>query len=147
MHASNQLLDMHASPKLLPPSLQRQALTRPSPLPPAPAGAEASNQLFADIQSLIIRALLAVQPAMINDRHAFELYGYDVLVDSGLKPWLLEVNASPSLTASDKADWTLKFGMLHVRGAGCWGLAGAWSGLVRVLPAAVAVVDGTGGTL
>jgi tubulin polyglutamylase TTLL9 len=70
--------------------------------------------MFADIQNLIIRALLAVQPAMINDRHAFELYGYDVLIDSALKPWLLEVNASPSLTASDKPDWTLKFGMLHV---------------------------------
>jgi hypothetical protein len=85
------------------------------PARPPTAGADASNQLFADIQNLIMRALLAVQPAMINDRHAFELYGYDVLIDSSLKPWLLEVNASPSLTASDKPDWTLKFGMLHVR--------------------------------
>jgi hypothetical protein len=92
---------------------------RPPACHPA-AGADASNQLFADIQNLIIRALLAVQPAMINDRHAFELYGYDVLIDSGLKPWLLEVNASPSLTASDKPDWTLKFGMLHVSERG-WG--------------------------
>jgi hypothetical protein len=66
-------------------------------------------------QNLIIRALLSVQPAMINDKHCFELYGYDIMIDVDLKPWLLEVNASPSLTASDRSDWVLKCGMLEVR--------------------------------
>ncbi len=30
-------------------------------------------------------------------RYGFQLLGCDVMVDEGLRPWLLEVNSSPSL--------------------------------------------------
>jgi tubulin polyglutamylase TTLL1 len=50
---------------------------------------------------------------MINDRHCFECYGYDVLIDADLKPWLVEVNASPSLTTTTEADRVLKLGLLR----------------------------------
>lgn len=76
-------------------------------------GLEASNKLFQGIDHLIIHSLKAVQNIIINDRHCFECYGYDVLIDDTLKPWLLEVNASPSLTTTTEEDRILKLSLLR----------------------------------
>lgn len=76
-------------------------------------GLEASNKLFQSMDQLIINSLKAVQNVMINDRHCFECYGYDILIDQDLKPWLLEVNASPSLTTTTDSDRIIKFSLLR----------------------------------
>ncbi|CAM6122925.1 unnamed protein product [Calypogeia fissa] len=75
-------------------------------------GEDKVNALFHEISSLILRSLLSVQNVIIQDKHCFELYGYDILVDSALKPWLLEVNASPSLASDTPSDHELKYCML-----------------------------------
>ena len=49
------------------------------------------------MQSIVVESLKTVSKIMINDKHCFEVYGYDVMLDSKLRPWLLEVNASPSV--------------------------------------------------
>jgi len=65
------------------------------------------------MDQLVINSLKAVQPVMINDRHCFECYGYDVLIDDQLKPWLVEVNASPSLSTTTENDRVGKTSLLR----------------------------------
>lgn len=69
-------------------------------------GLEKTNACFGKIQELIVRTLEAVQKVMNTDRnHSFELYGFDVLLDSQFQPWLLEINGSPSMTANTPSDY------------------------------------------
>eukprot|EP01116_Phalansterium_solitarium_P022233 TRINITY_DN7268_c0_g1_i1.p1 TRINITY_DN7268_c0_g1~~TRINITY_DN7268_c0_g1_i1.p1 ORF type:complete len:435 (-),score=136.52 TRINITY_DN7268_c0_g1_i1:62-1366(-) len=75
-------------------------------------GAEAVNQLFADIQQVLIRTIIAAQRVMMTDRHCFELYGFDIIMDSNLKPFLLEVNGAPSMSADSEEDHSTKFSVL-----------------------------------
>ena len=75
-------------------------------------GAEAVNACFAGIQSIIVNSLRSVSNVIINDKHCFEMYGYDVMLDADLKPWLIEVNASPSMSSDTQTDHDLKFGLL-----------------------------------
>ncbi|CAK73860.1 unnamed protein product (macronuclear) [Paramecium tetraurelia] len=75
-------------------------------------GQDKVQECFYNVQQLMIKSLLAVQKIIINDKHCFELYGFDILFDSQLKPWLLEVNASPSMTSNTPIDFELKCGLL-----------------------------------
>lgn len=76
-------------------------------------GVDAVAVCFSQMDDIFIKSLQSVQKVMINDKHCYELYGYDILLDDCLKPWLIEVNASPSLTASSKEDYDLKYGLLE----------------------------------
>lgn len=44
--------------------------------------------------------------------NCFSLFGYDILIDSSFKPWLLEVNFSPSLNIDAPLDLKIKGDML-----------------------------------
>jgi tubulin polyglutamylase TTLL1 len=72
-------------------------------------GYKATEVLLEKIDSIIINSLRSVQPLLISDKHCFECYGYDIIIDSELRPWLIEVNASPSLSATTSCDKIMKY--------------------------------------
>ena len=57
-------------------------------------GKEVTTKLFNGIKWMVVHSLKAVAPLMVSDRHCFECYGYDIIIDDTLKPWLIEVRKS-----------------------------------------------------
>jgi tubulin polyglutamylase TTLL4 len=88
--------------------------------------------VFAQIKDVIVKTLISVEPYIVgslnkcppgNRQSCFELYGFDVLIDESLKPWLLEVNVFPSLSSSSPFDKIVKsqlicdvFTLIGIRG-------------------------------
>ncbi|XP_076604283.1 tubulin polyglutamylase TTLL5 isoform X1 [Chaetodon auriga] len=76
--------------------------------------------LMRQVEDLIIKAVLsaelqigtACKMFVPHKTNCFELYGFDVLIDSNLKPWLLEVNLSPSLACDAPLDLKIKASMI-----------------------------------
>ena len=75
--------------------------------------------MWAKIYDVIIKSLLSVDSVVFqnlkklpNRNNCFELLGYDILIDSELKPWLMEVNLSPSLATDSPLDVKIKSNLL-----------------------------------
>uniref|UniRef100_A0A8D2ZUD3 Tubulin--tyrosine ligase-like protein 5 n=1 Tax=Scophthalmus maximus TaxID=52904 RepID=A0A8D2ZUD3_SCOMX len=76
--------------------------------------------LMRQVEDLIVKAVLsaelhiatACKTFVPHKTNCFELYGFDVLIDSNLKPWLLEVNLSPSLACDAPLDLKIKASMI-----------------------------------
>lgn len=48
----------------------------------------------------------------MHRNNCFELFGFDIIIDSNLKPWLLEVNLSPSLATDSPLDHHIKANLI-----------------------------------
>ncbi|XP_048343338.1 probable tubulin polyglutamylase TTLL2 isoform X2 [Sphaerodactylus townsendi] len=69
--------------------------------------------LWQRINRIVILTLLAITPSVPLTFNCFELFGFDILVDEKMKPWLLEVNHSPSLRLDCAIDAIVKRSLLH----------------------------------
>lgn len=75
-----------------------------------------TNGLWAALRNLVLKTILSGENVInqmskanvVSKYNTFELFGIDVLLDSELKPWLLEVNISPSLHSSSPLDMYVK---------------------------------------
>ena len=67
-----------------------------------------AKELWTSICLLVVKSLVMVDEKIVNQPNCFELFGYDVLIDADLRPWLLEVNASPSLARENYLDKRIK---------------------------------------
>lgn len=73
------------------------------------------DEVFERIKDVIIKTMLSVENPLAtamgvtrNKNCCFEVFGFDILIDSSFKPWLLEVNVSPSLSSSSPMDKYVK---------------------------------------
>ncbi|XP_029936370.1 tubulin monoglutamylase TTLL4 isoform X2 [Myripristis murdjan] len=77
--------------------------------------------IWEKIKDIVIKTIVASDPYVnsllkVNVRSAYschELFGFDIMLDDKLKPWLLEVNISPSLHSNTALDVSIKGQMIR----------------------------------
>jgi hypothetical protein len=72
--------------------------------------------LWGRIYDLVIKSFLCVESHVYNAHKrtgksmntSYQLFGYDIMLDNQLNPWILEVNLSPSLATDSPIDRDIK---------------------------------------
>lgn len=72
--------------------------------------------IWRKIEDIVVKTILAAEQKLFTGyqdqvpfrNNCFELLGFDILIDSQLEPWLIEVNLSPSLGCDSPLDLRIK---------------------------------------
>ncbi|XP_033108260.1 tubulin polyglutamylase TTLL4-like [Anneissia japonica] len=79
-----------------------------------------TKAIWDNIKDLVVKTIISGESSITsmtkaNVRHRYsvhELFGFDILLDENLKPWILEVNISPSLHSNSPLDISVKGSMI-----------------------------------
>uniref|UniRef100_A0A8C2Q793 Tubulin tyrosine ligase-like family, member 4 n=1 Tax=Cyprinus carpio TaxID=7962 RepID=A0A8C2Q793_CYPCA len=80
-----------------------------------------TSLIWEEIKDMVIKTIIASDP-YVNSRvklhvrapySCHELFGFDIMLDETLKPWVLEVNISPSLHSNTPLDISIKGQMIR----------------------------------
>ena len=75
------------------------------------------KKIFEDIKVIIAKTIFSIRNTELNllgnnynilHNTLYEIYGFDILIDSNDKPWLIEVNYNPSLESYSMIDKVVK---------------------------------------
>ena len=78
--------------------------------------------MWRGVDDLVVKAVIAAEPSLFEatstavpavargepTRQSFQVFGFDVMLDAGAKPWLLEVNGDPQMTTQSPVDLRVK---------------------------------------
>ena len=83
-----------------------------------------SIKIRNEINGIIVKTLCSIQPLLAHcyslfhpldtsNARCFEILGFDIIIDWKMKPWLLEVNRSPSFTTDTPFDRKIKYQLIE----------------------------------
>ncbi|KAE9011262.1 hypothetical protein PF005_g10605 [Phytophthora fragariae] len=71
------------------------------------------EQVKRSIDDVVLKALLCGEDQIPFQVNSFDLLGYDILLDADLRPWLIEINSSPSMARDNDLDYQVKDAMMQ----------------------------------